>query len=356
MSTIIDNCEMLCYNMRIPVNKPQKKPVGKEKGEQDMAMTKCPNCKNEISEIVDICPYCGHSQKENTIQRVYPADDGSKQVKKTSTKQHIYQHAWFIILLMVLCFPVGVYLMWKEQKFSKITRIVLTAVLGFHFAFWAVLLIILALPCPHEWTKATCTAPRMCSICGATEGEPLPHTKGEWKVTKEATLVDTGTEELVCSVCGQVLDRRDTEKKSPQVNGKTFNFTDEELIEWIESISALEFVSVETTEKNTIYGIRNTKTDKSTGMMLLNHRDNDVDGEVCLIAMHEFDNNVGAIATVTYIGELVDSSFSSDDAFEKLYYDRTYTKAGMTATMLELHSDTNYAVLAPSAYFDYILR
>lgn len=29
MSTIIDNCEMLCYNMRIPVNKPQKKPVGK---------------------------------------------------------------------------------------------------------------------------------------------------------------------------------------------------------------------------------------------------------------------------------------------------------------------------------------
>lgn len=88
MSTIIDNCEMLCYNMRIPVNKPQKKPVGKEKGEQDMAMTKCPNCKNEISEIVDICSYCGRSQKENTIQRVYPADDGSKQIKKTSTKQH----------------------------------------------------------------------------------------------------------------------------------------------------------------------------------------------------------------------------------------------------------------------------
>ncbi len=30
-------------------------------------------------------------------------------------------------------------------------------------------------PCSHEWTEATCTAPRTCTICELTEGEPLEH-------------------------------------------------------------------------------------------------------------------------------------------------------------------------------------
>ena len=44
----------------------------------------------------------------------------------------------------------------------------------------------------HNWVEATCTEPRTCSTCGATEGEPLGHT---W--------VDaTCTEPKTCSVCG----------------------------------------------------------------------------------------------------------------------------------------------------------
>ena len=46
--------------------------------------------------------------------------------------------------------------------------------------------------CNHQWKEATCTEPRTCTICGATEGEALGH---KWK---EATC----TEPKKCTVCG----------------------------------------------------------------------------------------------------------------------------------------------------------
>ena len=33
--------------------------------------------------------------------------------------------------------------------------------------------------CPHDWSDATCQAPKTCSLCNATEGEALPHNFGE---------------------------------------------------------------------------------------------------------------------------------------------------------------------------------
>ncbi|MCR5799760.1 MAG: hypothetical protein K6G69_06765 [Lachnospiraceae bacterium] len=45
----------------------------------------------------------------------------------------------------------------------------------------------------HEWEEATCTEPRTCKKCGATEGEPLGH---DWK---EATC----TEPQTCIRCGE---------------------------------------------------------------------------------------------------------------------------------------------------------
>lgn len=43
----------------------------------------------------------------------------------------------------------------------------------------------------HKWSKATCTAPKTCSVCGATDGDALGHT---WKAAT-CTAVKT------CSVC-----------------------------------------------------------------------------------------------------------------------------------------------------------
>ena len=86
----------------------------------------------------------------------------------------------------------------------------------------------------HNWTPATCTAPKTCSVCQATEGDPLGHTEGtewksdkdnhwhtctvagcgvvidsskaahefEWKIDKEATATEKGSKHEECKVCG----------------------------------------------------------------------------------------------------------------------------------------------------------
>lgn len=209
-------------------------------------------------------------------------------------------------------------------------------------------------PLGHTWQEATCTTSKTCLQCGSNTGKPSEHIEDEWIVTQEATLVDEGTEKIYCSFCGVFLDSRSIDKKYPEVDGKSFNFTDEEFIDWIENISALEFTLMDTGEQNTTYAIKNTNNDK-TGVLILNHKKYDVNGEICLIAMYMFDDNTAAMAIVTYIGEEIDSAFSSDDAFTKLYYDSTYIKAGMTSTMLELMDDMDFAVLTPTAYLEYIL-
>ncbi len=86
----------------------------------------------------------------------------------------------------------------------------------------------------HNWNPATCTAPKTCSVCGATEGDALGHTEGtewksdadnhwhvctvagcgvvidsskaahefEWKIDKEATATEKGSKHEECKVCG----------------------------------------------------------------------------------------------------------------------------------------------------------
>ena len=64
----------------------------------------------------------------------------------------------------------------------------------FVFALAVALLLTLAgCGCDHEWYTATCTSPKTCSLCGKTEGEPLPHT---W-------LDATCTAAKTCTVCGK---------------------------------------------------------------------------------------------------------------------------------------------------------
>ena len=50
----------------------------------------------------------------------------------------------------------------------------------------------------HKWTAASCTAPRTCSVCGETDGEPLGHDWGEWTVTTEATCTEKGEKTRSC--------------------------------------------------------------------------------------------------------------------------------------------------------------
>ena len=51
--------------------------------------------------------------------------------------QKFYNTSWFGVLMLILFFPVGLYLIWKNNYFKKGTKIILTLIffapLGFYF-------------------------------------------------------------------------------------------------------------------------------------------------------------------------------------------------------------------------------
>ena len=64
-----------------------------------------------------------------------------------------------------------------------------------------------------EQKEATCTekgyTKYTCSVCGDSYTEdiaPTGHDNGEWSVTKEASSFSSGTKELRCTVCDELLD------------------------------------------------------------------------------------------------------------------------------------------------------
>lgn len=60
--------------------------------------------------------------------------------------------------------------------------------------------------CAHQWKDATCTEPKTCTKCGETEGEPLGHTPGEWKLDEPSFVSATVWMRQYCAVCGERLD------------------------------------------------------------------------------------------------------------------------------------------------------
>ena len=56
--------------------------------------------------------------------------------------------------------------------------------------------------CDHNWTSATCTTPKTCTICGATSGSSLGHSWDNGKVTTAETCTTTGEKLFTCSKCG----------------------------------------------------------------------------------------------------------------------------------------------------------
>ena len=54
--------------------------------------------------------------------------------------------------------------------------------------------------CSHNYSEATCTAPRKCTICGATSGNALGHIYS-WVTSKEPTCTGTGLKMKICSRC-----------------------------------------------------------------------------------------------------------------------------------------------------------
>ena len=59
-------------------------------------------------------------------------------------------------------------------------------------------------PCEHNWVDATCTTPKTCSLCNATDGEPNGHVE-ETVAGTAPTCTEAGkTDGKKCSVCGLI--------------------------------------------------------------------------------------------------------------------------------------------------------
>lgn len=61
-------------------------------------------------------------------------------------------------------------------------------------------------PLGHVWQDATCTEPKTCSVCGVTEGEALGHSFPDdgWVVDTESTCTVAGSRHNTCARCGEV--------------------------------------------------------------------------------------------------------------------------------------------------------
>ena len=57
----------------------------------------------------------------------------------------------------------------------------------------------------HNYLDATCTAPKICIVCGHTSGKELGHTWDDGKVIKEATESEDGEMLYTCVVCGDTM-------------------------------------------------------------------------------------------------------------------------------------------------------
>lgn len=75
----------------------------------------------------------------------------------------------------------------------------------------------------HNWKAATCTTPKTCSKCGATEGSALGHTKVSYP-TVQPTYTTVGYRGgSYCSVCGTVLSERTTILATPLITDITWS-------------------------------------------------------------------------------------------------------------------------------------
>ena len=54
----------------------------------------------------------------------------------------------------------------------------------------------------HDWTEATCVAPKTCKTCGATEGEPAGHSYDEGVITQAPTYATAGIKTVTCTADG----------------------------------------------------------------------------------------------------------------------------------------------------------
>lgn len=95
-----------------------------------MALIKCPECGKEISDKARRCPKCGKALKSN---RALDSDASFRPMSTSEKSKKFYEKGWFCILMLILFFPVGLFLMWRYKIFSKTARTIITVFIAIAF-------------------------------------------------------------------------------------------------------------------------------------------------------------------------------------------------------------------------------
>lgn len=171
-----------------------------------MAIIKCPECSQSVSDAANACPHCGYPIAE--MQNNISAHNASSALQEETTpkndvntvadtqgkpKVEVFGETWFVIMMLIVFFPVGCFLAWKYKKFSVPVRIASSIACGLLFLVVLYFITIPSGTLEHEWKEATCETPKTCELCGETSGEAAGH---QWKFTSCTTP-------KVCEVCGK---------------------------------------------------------------------------------------------------------------------------------------------------------
>ncbi len=91
----------------------------------------CPKCGKELRETARFCTSCGTKLEEgipgNPVNTVN-VQNGSINTVMPKQEKKWYQKTGWIIALLIVFFPVGLYLMWKYTDWRKNTKITLTSI------------------------------------------------------------------------------------------------------------------------------------------------------------------------------------------------------------------------------------
>lgn len=86
----------------------------------------------------------------------------------------------------------------------------------------------------HYYQSATCEAPKTCTRCGETEGAPLGHNPGEWEYSVNIqTLVKSASK--TCLTCGETV-AVDAQQLTELFEDRLFLFTAEEFVQRLNTV------------------------------------------------------------------------------------------------------------------------
>lgn len=88
----------------------------------------------------------------------------------------------------------------------------------------------------HNWLDATCTDPQTCSVCEESQGTALGHTEGDWELDEESRDIISGTiwRRKYCLTCNNSID---SELRSfPLYDNEHFLFSPNEFEERLSKI------------------------------------------------------------------------------------------------------------------------